>query len=314
MAITRLGDTAYATRDFQPESGRRRTDLWRVNLIRPGDSARIETIIETSSVLARVGVGGLTSDGTNLYTILKGSPATIITVDKDTGVRGAAIATLSGLTESAEHLVYHDNGFYIFVGRHGEDHSIYYTTAPYTTLTRLWARGQSPRIAGLEILNGRIYISRLVESDSFNISTYYTRMETLRVNYNNNNLPVTASPTEELGVGSLELSSQRIQGTRFAGLLANPPPDLFASATRQSRGATITIRLEDLTSISSIESAMLTASDNQTATIELTREGDNVYTYTQTRINNRWRSGSVTVIYMDGDNIRRTLTDTWVAV
>lgn len=309
-ALVRLGDLVYAKTEFGPSTSNYTADLWGVNLIRPSVSARIGTITQGDR---RAGSHGLTTDGTNLYTAIKGftNPDRIVEVNKDTGAVGDTIATLTGIVNFIVDLIYHDNGFYLiadFLGVSGRTGwEIYYTTTPYDTITTvLTSTAQLAEITGVEIVNNDIFISTIDRER-------YTTLERYRIRYNTSGNPTSVRRINRIAMGSLSTRDRDGAGvgTLYRGLLRNPPSDLLVTATRLSRGASILVQLEDLTSISSIESVTLTASDGTVATIELVRRSDYQYNLTQTRNNNRWRVGSVTVIYNDGDNVRRTLTANW---
>ena len=96
-----------------------------------------------------------------------------------------------------------------------------------------------------------------------------------------------------------------------------PPPDqpgtLTEQVTQSGRDYNFLITVSDPDGIRSVDAASLTARDGQVADITSSwiRADANTFTHTDSRRNNRWRSGTASVTYTDANGVQATLTDTW---
>jgi len=81
---------------------------------------------------------------------------------------------------------------------------------------------------------------------------------------------------------------------------------------RRNQGATLTITVADTDGIRAIVSMQVTASDGRTNSFTLNRVDANTFRGNATYNADRWRNGSVTVVYTDAtDNLDKTLTQAY---
>ena len=95
-----------------------------------------------------------------------------------------------------------------------------------------------------------------------------------------------------MALGSRVVYRKPVVVTDSAGVLT---PNVTLSGRNYVFASTIT----DPDGIRGITSAVLTARDGQTATIDFTRRDDNTFTHAQSRRNARWASGTMRVTYVD---------------
>ena len=131
---------------------------------------------------------------------------------------------------------------------------------------------------------------------------------------------------------ALRINGKVVDGMRIAGKIAggvriggevtsfaavapvDQPGTLNVSAVaggRRNAGAVVTARLTDPDGIRSITSTELLARDGQTQAIADTRVDANTYGFTQTYNNARWRTATMTVVYIDGTGATRTLSQAY---
>lgn len=92
------------------------------------------------------------------------------------------------------------------------------------------------------------------------------------------------------------------------------PGTLTLDATRQSRGANIDYSVTDPDGIRAVTSVVMLAGDDTRSdvTSKIARTDANTFGGTSRRLNNKWRVGSITIVYADATSgASHTLTQSW---
>ena len=90
------------------------------------------------------------------------------------------------------------------------------------------------------------------------------------------------------------------------------PGTLNIGATRTSRGASFATVLTDLNGIRAITSSVGTRSDGETRDYDLVRRNENTFVSSVASRGAVWRSGSLTVVYVEAaTGESRTITQSW---
>ena len=116
----------------------------------------------------------------------------------------------------------------------------------------------------------------------------------------------------EIHVAGAEPRKVQAGGSEYHS--ADSPGTLTVTASRAGGRVRFTFSVADPDGIRSVTSAVLTASDGRTANVrsDFSRSNANTFAGTDSRGHNRWRSGSLTVVYVDNaSGGTRTLTQTW---
>lgn len=104
-----------------------------------------------------------------------------------------------------------------------------------------------------------------------------------------------------------------VAGLVREGARSDSPGALTLMVRRSGRNISFGGRLMDADGIDSITSATLTASDSTVADVagDFTRMSATGFAFADMRRNNRWRSGTLSVTYVDSLFGPRTLSESW---
>ena len=282
------------------------------NLYMVGNNAVLYTLDRTTGIATRVGSAtqfgvsegvptGIAWDGTNLYMVGLTTDA-LYTLDRTTGIATrVGSATQFGVSEG------------IPLGLAWIPMPMVLPSAPTVST----AIPNASAVAGASA--STIDLStHFTGADSYTAESATTSVATVSVSGSTLTVTPVARGSSVITVTATNAGGS-VQQTFTQTVTAPAPVDrpgtLTVSAVaggRRNAGAVVTGRVTDPDGIRGITSTTLLARDGQTQTIAETRVDANTYGFSQVYNNSRWRTATLTVVYIDAtDGESKTLTETY---